>query len=79
MSKYNYEKIYGEISRDIANKVVRFRKQNGITNKQLAEDLGITTSLVSRIENGNKNISIKTLSKVLAKMGCTIEIKSIKE
>lgn len=74
-NKYNYEELYSKLTKDIANTVVLYRKHNGITNKQLAEDLGVATSLISRIENGSKNISIKTLSKVLARMNATIEIK----
>lgn len=74
-NKYNYEDLYSKLTRDIANTVILYRKHNGITNKQLADDLGVATSLISRIENGSKNISIKTLSKVLARMNATIEIK----
>lgn len=72
------EQIYYNLLRDIANFTIKYRKANGVTNKQLADELGITTSLVSRIESGNKNVSIKTLSKLLAKTNARIEIKENK-
>lgn len=69
------EKIYYDLLREIANFTIKYRKANSITNKELADELGITTSLISRIESGNKNVSIKTLSKLLAKTNARIEIK----
>lgn len=73
------EKIYYDLLCDIANFTIKYRKANGITNKELADELGITTSLVSRIESGNKNLSIKTIAKVLAKAKGKIIIQKNEE
>ncbi|WP_010530109.1 helix-turn-helix domain-containing protein [Lentibacillus jeotgali] len=39
-------------------KVRDFRKQNGLTMQQLAEDLGISTNHLGRIERGTSNTTI---------------------
>lgn len=69
------EKIYYTLLQNIANHTIKYRKMNNITNKDLADSLGITTSLISRIESGNKNISIKTIAKLLAKTNSEIIIR----
>ncbi|WP_025116124.1 helix-turn-helix domain-containing protein [Lysinibacillus fusiformis] len=51
---------------DIGNKVEKYRKMKGLSNRELATLAGITPSMLSQIERGLANPSIQTL-KVLAK------------
>ena len=45
ISKSDIDKIFGKILR-------KFRKKSGLTQEQLAEQLGISLKYISRIENG---------------------------
>lgn len=47
----------------IAKAIVEYRKEAGITQKQLAEKLGISISYISKIEapNTNKSFSLEIL------------------
>ncbi len=64
-----------EFLSELSNIVREYRKENGLTNKQLADKCGITTSIMSRVESGYQNITIETISKVLLAIGYKIEFK----
>ena len=51
---------------DIGNKVKRFRKEKGLSSRELASLADITPSMLSQIERGLANPSLQTL-KILAK------------
>ena len=53
------------------NKIKEVRKSKGITQKELAEMLGIKPPTLSQIENGN-NPKIETLEKVSSALGCYV-------
>jgi len=42
------------------NKLREFRKHTGLTQKQLAEKLGISESYYSQIENNKRRLSLRT-------------------
>lgn len=65
--------------RKLSSIVKTYRREHNLTNKQLAEQCGITTSIMSRVESGYQNITIETISKVLSKIGYTISFDSITE
>ena len=67
------ERFFIDAMSQIAGQLMAYRKQHGLTQKDLAEKLGISQSMVSKIERG-KNISIKVLSKIASKLGGRIEI-----
>lgn len=58
ISKSDIDKIFGKILR-------KFRKKSGLTQEQLAEQLGISLKYISRIENGNNGIKTQTLIKYM--------------
>ncbi|OOC42156.1 helix-turn-helix domain-containing protein [Thermosipho sp. 1074] len=62
------EKIYLDALAHIAGELLVYRKQHGLTQKELAEKLGMSQAMVSKIESGLKNLSIKTLAKIAAKL-----------
>ena len=49
---------------EIALQISEARKKQGITQKKLADKLHTTQSVVSRIENGNQNISLDLLFRI---------------
>jgi transcriptional regulator with XRE-family HTH domain len=53
--------------RQLAERIVRIRKQTGITQVQLAKELGVTQPMVSRIEKGELRLNGEVIIK-LAKL-----------
>ena len=62
-----------EVMTSLATLVRNYRKRNNLTNRQLADKCGITTSIMSRVESGYQNITMETLCKVLSQIGSTIQ------
>lgn len=62
-----------EVMSSLATLVRNYRKRNNLTNRQLADMCGITTSIMSRVESGYQNITMETLCKVLSQIGGTIQ------
>ena len=52
----------------IAAELLEYRKVHRLSQKQLAEKLGVTQAMISKIESGNANLSIKKLSEIAAKL-----------
>ena len=49
------------------------RKQKGLTQKELAGYVGISRESLARIENGTRNPSLKTITKIAAILECKID------
>ncbi len=52
------------INKAIGSKLRNLRVSKGITQEDLAYEAGIDYSFYNQIENGKRNTSIKTLSKI---------------
>jgi transcriptional regulator with XRE-family HTH domain len=59
------------IKDEIAKNLHYYRKKNNMTQKQLAEQLGVKNTAVSNWENGLNSIDIETLYKVCKVLGVT--------
>lgn len=57
----------------IGRRVKEIRKKRGLTQKQLAEQMGFPHSMIATIERGRYNFKIETLSAVARALGCTID------
>jgi DNA-binding XRE family transcriptional regulator len=66
-TKKEYEKLEPEFQ--IIREIIRFRKENNLTQKELAEILETKQSNISRFESGNYNPSLKLLKKIAEKLG----------
>lgn len=69
-SPYMAKEIYSEEQDRIIGKIIQARKEEGITQLQLAKKLGFTQSYISKIEAGQVSISVvllKNTAKVLNK------------
>ncbi|WMM11535.1 helix-turn-helix transcriptional regulator [Staphylococcus simulans] len=53
----------------VGKTIKEIRKQRNLTQKQLADQIKISRSYLSDIENGNKNPSIKTTQQLAEKLG----------
>lgn len=49
---------------EMAMKIAELRKSKKLSQKQLAEKIGIKQSVIGRIEAGNQNLTIETLHKI---------------
>lgn len=71
--KEHYESSLCDIH--IAQKILKLRKHVGLTQKELAERLGITQQAVSRLEKGEDvNVTIQTLDKIAQATRTKLEI-----
>lgn len=59
---------------DIAMRFINYRVDNNLSQKQLAEKLGVSQTMVSKYESGEYNISIGQLVKVCNKLGWILNI-----
>lgn len=50
------------------------RKDQGLSQKDLAKKLGISQQIISRVEKGRENISLATLSSITRALGLKVEI-----
>ena len=58
----------------IGEEIRKLRKEKNLTQKQLARKLGISQQIVSRIERGKENISLKNLGKISSILGKNLKI-----
>ena len=60
----------------IAKEIIKLRKTNNLTQKELALKVGTSQPAIARLESGNyKNVSLSFLRKVALALGTTPEIK----
>jgi transcriptional regulator with XRE-family HTH domain len=62
------------VARQCARKLFELRGQTGQTQKQLAARLGMTESMISRLESGDHVPSLKTLCRIAEVFGRQLEI-----
>jgi len=62
---------------EIARQIIRARLAAGLTQKELAQRIGTKQSNMSRIENGNCNPSITTLSRIAKATGKKLQVEFI--
>ena len=58
----------------IGSKIKELRKKKNLTQRELAQKLFVSQQLVSRIEKGKENISIKHLKKIIEVLGEELKI-----
>ena len=54
---------------DLGLKVSELRLQKNLTQEQLAEKAGVDRKTISRIENGDQGIRLRTINAVLSALG----------
>ncbi len=53
-----------------------YREKKGLTQKQLADKLGVKQQVVARVENGS-NITLETLIKFLDVLGIVLKVEAV--
>jgi transcriptional regulator with XRE-family HTH domain len=59
--------------KDIGNRIRTVRKKKNITQKQLAEIVGVGTTHISHIETGNTIPSLKTVIDIINALHCSAD------
>ena len=73
--RQEYEALQPE--RAIIQAFIDARIEKGMTQKELAERTGIAQGDISKLERGNANPSIRTLQRLAAGMGMSLQIKFV--
>ena len=60
---------------DIGIAIANAREKAGLSQGELAKRLKTTQSVISRIENGNQNISLNMLAKIAFVLHCELSIQ----
>jgi predicted transcriptional regulator len=68
-----YERLRPEF--EIAMQIIRYRLKNKMTQAELAEKANIKQAVISRLESGSNNTTIKELSKVFTALGKELKIQ----
>ncbi len=63
---------------EVAYKILQFRKQKKLSQKELASKLNTTQSVIARMESGGQNFTTDTLQKVADVFGYNLKIDFIK-
>lgn len=67
-----------KIKRDIIELFITYREEHNLTQKDLANFLGLKQQSVSRLERDEINPTLEFLAKNLYKMGYELKIKKLK-
>lgn len=72
-----FKKLYEESQPEfeIAKAIIRARIENKITQKQLAEKMNTTQSVISRVEQGKTSPSIALLKRLAAALNTTLQVQ----
>jgi len=62
-----------ETLKSLGKKVQKLRKQKGLTQEDLAHELGISRVYMGYIEQGRESPSLKLLMKMARKFGVSVE------
>jgi len=85
---YHEEVLIGQIMRDypideaisdgiiseVSAQLLLRRIDDGLTQAQLADSMGITQPTLSKYENGTENLTAKTIGEILCKLGLTAKL-----
>jgi len=62
---------------ELAEHLVEYREKKGLTQRQLADKLGVKQQVVAKIENGS-NITLETLIKFLNVLGIVLKVEAVR-
>lgn len=65
---------YSDAIDEIAMALAEFRVKNNMTQTELANRLGFSQSVLSGYENGSRNISLKNVCELMAKIGKSVTV-----
>lgn len=66
------------LCKTVGGEIRKIRKQKGLSQKALAEKLGFSQQLMSRVEQGKENLSLITLKRISGALGRKVEVTFVK-
>ena len=69
------EQQIDELSRQIAEKIKSARQETGLTQNKLADKIGISQQIISRIEKGRTDLRLLTLEKIARGLGRGVRVE----
>ena len=79
MNKLYDDKRIVELEYKLICDFVKLRKDNGLTQQEMANEAGVVREIIAVIETRKKHPQINTLIKILEPLGYTLSITKIKE
>lgn len=67
--------MFYELSYKLSTYIFDYRMKHNLTQKEFAKMLGVRQPMVSKLENGNYNISLQNLCDVMAKLNTRIRLE----
>lgn len=79
MKNPDFKKLWEEgLGRhQLAKAIIGLRIKHELTQKQLADKVGTTQAVISRIENGSQNITVDYLNKIALAFGKKLKIEFV--
>ncbi len=74
---FRHEWSAQETEREVMKSIVKARIAAGLTQKELADRCGMKAANLCRLENGNGNPSVATLSKIAHGLGKKLQISFV--
>lgn len=68
-----------ELERDFINELIKFRKENNLTQELLSLYTRVPRTKIARIESMSNSPSIKSVLEILGPLGFTIKIEKIRK
>ena len=65
----------GSLEREISKQLIGIRLELGMTQAQFAERVAVKQSFLSRLENGEQNLTIETLQQLAQRAGATVHVR----
>lgn len=63
-----------ELAYEVARAVIKLRLENGLTQEELAQKIGVPQSVISRFESGRHLPSFRSLERISKKLGLQIRL-----
>jgi transcriptional regulator with XRE-family HTH domain len=73
MRKYLYEEVWLMITEKVGNRIKEIRKEKGISQEKLALKAELDRTYIAGVESGKRNLSIKSLEKILNALEVSFE------
>jgi len=73
--KDDIEFLTEKVILDFTEQVIAYMKQNGINRAELAKRLGVSKAFITKLLNGNPNLTIKTMVSLAKTLDCDINIE----
>lgn len=68
-----------ELFRDVGEQIKNLRKQAGLTQSGLAQKLGVSQQVISRVESGRDNVSLLTIKQVVGALGHKVVVQFVSQ